>query len=47
MILLGVLGGLGGGELIIGLIVLSLPIILIYLLGYYRGLAKGRKENQK
>jgi preprotein translocase subunit YajC len=43
MILLGTLGGLGGGEILI----LLLPVALIFLFGYFVGLAKGRKENQK
>ena len=40
--ILGFLGGIGGGEMII----LLLPLAIVFFLGYYMGLTKGRKETR-
>lgn len=41
------IGNLGGGELFIILLVLLLFLLVPFFLGYFIGLAKGRKEQFK
>jgi len=38
------IGNLGGGEWIIIMLLLVFILFIPFLLGYYMGLAKGRKE---